>query len=76
MTFKATSFVVLLRFFCVGLGEGERERRRSEEAKVKFDFEGFNVGPGVSLSATAPRSAVAIWSTGTCHVARYRNEDT
>jgi len=76
MTFKATSFVILLRVLCVGLGEGERERRRSEEAKVKFDLEGFNVGPGVPSSATAPRSAVASWSTGTCHVARYRNENT
>lgn len=65
--FKATSFVTPLRVLCAESCEGERERRRSEEAR---DLEGFRVGRGYS-SPTAPRSAVASWLTGTCHVARY-----
>ena len=52
-------------------GEGGRERALSEDATPKIDFEDFEGRKVDSRSAIAPRSAMAISSVGTCHVAFY-----
>jgi hypothetical protein len=68
MTFKATSLVNLLGG--PRPGEGERERALNEDATANIDFEDFEGRIVGSRSAIlAPRSAMAVSSAGTCHVA-------
>jgi len=67
MIFKATSFVIPL---ADGPGEGDLDPDFFEGLIDKL--EGLVLGGSGTESAAAPRSAMAIWSAGTCHVAFYR----
>jgi len=68
MIFRATSFVISL---AGGPGEGDRDPDFFEGLIDKLGV-GLVLGGSGADSAAAPRSATAIWSTGTCHVAFYK----
>jgi hypothetical protein len=67
MIFRATSFAIPL---ADGPGEGDRDPDFCDVDKLGV---GLVLGGSGTDSAAAPRSATAIWSTGTCHVAFYKN---
>lgn len=79
MTFNATSLVIPLPLLLPLLlpavqGPGDVERDPALRRLGRMDKEGRSVvdlcKAVLSASAAAPRSAVAIWFAGTCHVVR------
>ena len=73
MILRATSFVIPLGVLSPGPGDDDLEPVFLCEPieRLEFDFVLAFWGKTGPNSAAAPLSAVATWSTGTCHVARY-----